>query len=174
MVVLSVGLDPQPDAAEVARRFGIGCSSQGWIIERHPKLDPVATMTEGVFAAGCALGPRDIPASVATGAAAAARILGRIQQREMALEPVQAIVDAERCSGCRICGDLCPFSAITFDEQQKVTEINRALCQGCGVCAAACPAGAITATAFTNEEILGQIEGLLTMAPGSEPVAVRA
>jgi len=176
MVVLSVGLDPQPDAAEVARRFGIGCSSQGWIIERHPKLDPVATMTEGVFAAGCALGQRDIPASVATGAAAAARILGRIQQREMALEPVQAIVDVERCSGCRICGDLCPFSAITFDADQKVTEINRALCQGCGVCAAACPAGAITATAFTNAQILGQIEGLLTLArepaPATESVAV--
>ena len=76
-------------------------------------------MTEGVFAAGCALGPRDIPSSVATGAAAAARILGRIQQHEMALEPVQAIVDAERCSGCRICNDLCPFSAITFDGQER-------------------------------------------------------
>ncbi|HEY5488299.1 MAG TPA: 4Fe-4S dicluster domain-containing protein, partial [Candidatus Limnocylindrales bacterium] len=73
-----------------------------------------------------------------------------------------------------ICGDLCPFSAITFDERQQVTEINRAICQGCGVCAAACPAGAITATAFTNEEILGQIEGLLTMAPGSPAVAVPA
>ena len=94
MVVLSVGLEPQPDAHEVARRFGITCSSDGWVIERHPKLDPVATMTEGVFAAGCALGPRDIPASVTNGAAAAARILGRIQQREMALEPVRAIVDA--------------------------------------------------------------------------------
>ena len=163
MVVLSVGLDPQPDAADVARLFGITCSSQCWIIERHPKLDPVATMTEGVFAAGCALGPRDIPASVVSGAAAAARILGRIQQHEMALEPVQAIVDAERCSGCRICGDLCPFSAITFEPHEGVTEINRALCQGCGVCAAACPADAITATAFTNEQVLGQIEGLLTM-----------
>jgi heterodisulfide reductase subunit A len=166
MVILSVGLEPQPDAHEIARRFGITCSSDGWIIERHPKLDPVATMTEGVFAAGCALGPRDIPASVASGAAAAARILGRIQQREMALEPLQAVIDTERCSGCRICNDLCPFSAITFDEARAVTEVNPALCQGCGVCVAACPANAITATGFTNDQIMGQIAGLLTYDNG--------
>ena len=162
MVVLSVGLEPQPDSQATARLFGITCSSQGWIIERHPKLDPVATMTEGVFAAGCALGPRDIPASVSSGAAAAARILGRIQQHELALEPIGAVIDAERCSGCRICNDLCPFSAITFDAPTGASEVNRALCQGCGVCAAACPANAISATGFTNAQIVAQIEGLLS------------
>ena len=162
MVVLSVGLEPQADAHEVARRFGITCSSDGWVIERHPKLDPVATMTEGVFAAGCALGPRDIPASVTSGSAAAARILGRIAQGEMALEPLAAVVDADKCSGCRICNDLCPFSAITFDELRAVTEINPALCQGCGVCAPR-PArpGRSAPPGFTNDEILSQIEGLL-------------
>lgn len=169
MVVLSVGLEPQPDAQATARLFGITCSSQGWIIERHPKLDPVATMTEGVFAAGCALGPRDIPASVASGAAAAARILGRIAQGEMALEPIGAVIDAERCSGCRICNDLCPFSAITFDAPAGLSEVNAALCQGCGVCVAACPANAISATGFTNDQIVAQIEGLL-----SDRVAVPA
>ena len=170
MVVLSVGLEPPSDAHEVARRFGITCSSEGWVIERHPKLDPVATMTEGVFAAGCALGPRDIPSSVTSGAAAAARILGRIQQGEMALEPVRAVVDAERCSGCRICGDLCPFSAITFDAARAVTEVNPALCQGCGVCVAACPAGAIHGTGFSDAQILGQIEGLLIDVHDITPV----
>ena len=174
MVVLSVGLEPQHDASEVARRFGIGCSSDGWIIERHPKLDPVATMTEGVFAAGCALGPRDIPSSVVSGAAAAARILGRIQQRELALEPIAAVIDTERCSGCRICNDLCPFSAITFDGERAVSEVNRALCQGCGVCVAACPAGVISATGFTNQQVLAQIDGLLADARPAGPVAVPA
>ena len=169
MVILSVGLEPQPDAHEVARRFGITCSSDGWVIERHPKLDPVATMTEGVFAAGCALGPRDIPASVTNGAAAAARILGRIQQREMALEPVRAIVDQDRCSGCRICNDLCPYSAIAFDTVRGVTDVNPALCQGCGVCVAACPAGAILGTGFSDAQVLGQIEGLLMVGGASGP-----
>ncbi len=170
MVILSVGLEPAHDATEVARLFGIGCSSDGWVIERHPKLDPVATMTEGVFAAGCALGPRDIPSSVSNGAAAAARILGRIQQKEMALEPIRATVDEARCSGCRICNDLCPYSAIDYLAAENVSRVNPALCQGCGTCVAACPAGAMSGTGFSNEQILKQIEGLL-MIPGTVPAA---
>ena len=66
-----------------------------------------------------------------------------------------------RCSGCRICNNLCPFNAITFIEERKVTEINPALCQGCGTCVAACPAGAISGTVFSNEQIFAQIEGLM-------------
>lgn len=161
MVILSCGLEPRHDAKQVAKLFGISCSADGWYIEKHPKLDPVATMTEGVFIAGCVQGPKDIPASVSQGAAAAARVLGRIQQGEIALEPVRASVDEARCSGCRICNSMCPFNAILFHEDRMVSEVNPALCQGCGTCVAACPAGAISGTCFSNEQILSQIEGLL-------------
>ncbi len=161
MVVLSTGLEPQHDARQVAKTFGISCSMNGWFIEKHPKLDPVSTMTEGVFIAGCAQGPKDIPASVSQGAAAGARVLMRISQGEMALEPVRASVIAERCSGCRICNGLCPFNAIRFIAESGVSEINSALCQGCGTCVAACPAGAIQGSAFSDEQVLAQIEGLL-------------
>lgn len=163
MVVLSAGLQPRRDAKEVAKLFGISCSANGWFIERHPKLDPVATMTEGIFIAGVCQGPKDIPASVAQGAAAAARVLGRIQQREIAMEPIRASINADKCSGCRICNSLCPFNAITFHEDRMVSEINPALCQGCGTCVAACPAGAISGTVFSNEQVLAQIEGLLLL-----------
>jgi heterodisulfide reductase subunit A len=161
MVMLSAGMEPQPDATEMARMFGVGCSSNGFIIERHAKLAPVATMTDGVFAAGATLGPRDIPASVSNGAAAAATILSRIVQGEIAMEPYRATVDAARCSGCRICNDLCPFSAISFDQAAMVTEINPKLCQGCGVCVAACPANAISGSGFSHQQIIAQIDGLL-------------
>jgi heterodisulfide reductase subunit A len=170
MVILSAGLEPRHDAKSVAKLFGISCSADGWYIEKHPKLDPVATMTEGVFIAGCVQGPKDIPASVAQGAAAAARVLGRIQQGEIALEPVRASVIEDKCSGCRICNNMCPFNAIIFHEDRMVTEINPALCQGCGTCVAACPAGAITGTGFSNEQILSQIEGLLLLNLAYEPV----
>ena len=161
MAILSVGLQPPSDTKEVAQRFGISCSASGWITEKHPKLDPVATMTEGIFIAGAIQGPKDIPSSVAQGAAAAARVLGRINKGEMYLEPIRATVDPEKCSGCRICNNLCPFGAIIFHEDLMVTEINHALCQGCGTCVAACPAGAISGTGFSNEQVLSQIEGLL-------------
>jgi heterodisulfide reductase subunit A len=174
MVVLSAALEPRHDAKEVAKLFGISCSADGWLIEKHPKLDPVATMTEGVFIAGCVSGPKDIPSSVSQGAASAARVLGRIEQGEIALEPVRASVDPDRCSGCRICNDLCPFNAITYLEDRGVTEINPALCQGCGTCVAACPAGAISGTGFSNEQIIAQIEGLLMVNLTHPAAAVSA
>jgi heterodisulfide reductase subunit A len=161
MVVLSAGMEPRSDSKEVAKKFGISCSASGWYIEKHPKLDPVATMTDGIYLAGCVQGPKDIPTSVAQGAAAAARIVGKIQQKEVSLEPVRATVHEEQCSGCRICNNLCPFSAIVFHEDRMVSEVNPALCQGCGTCVAACPAGAISGTGFSNEQIMSQIDGLL-------------
>jgi heterodisulfide reductase subunit A len=161
MVILSAALEPRHDAYETAHKFGIACSANGWFTEKHPKLDPVATMTEGIFIAGAATGPKDIPASVSQGSAAAARVLSYIEQGELALEPVRASVIQEKCSGCRICNDLCPYNAILFHEDQMVSEINQALCQGCGTCVAACPAGAITGTGFSDEQVFAQIDGLL-------------
>jgi len=171
MVILSAGLEPRHDAKETAKLFGISCSTSGWYIEKHPKLDPVATMTEGIYIAGCVQGPKDIPSSVAQGAAASARVLGRIQQGEIALEPIRASVDEDKCSGCRICNDLCPFNAIIFHEDRMVTEINPALCQGCGTCVAACPAGAISGTGFSDQQIFAQIDGLLSVNFSHERVA---
>jgi heterodisulfide reductase subunit A len=163
MVILSCGLEPRHDAKEVGRLFGISCSADGWYIERHPKLDPVATMTEGVYIAGVVQGPKDIPASVAQGAAAAARALGKIQMKEISMEPIRATVDQDKCSGCRICNNLCPFNAILFHEDLMVSEVNPALCQGCGTCVAACPAGAISGTGFSDKQVLSQIDGLLLL-----------
>lgn len=163
MAILSTGLEPRHDAKEVAKKFGISCSADGWLIERHPKLDPVATVTEGIYIAGCVQGPKDIPASVAQGAAAAARILGKIQQKEVSLEPVRASINEDQCSGCRICNNLCPFNAILFHEDKMLSEVNPALCQGCGTCVAACPAGAISGTGFSNLQIMSQIDGLLLL-----------
>jgi heterodisulfide reductase subunit A len=174
MVILSAGLEPRAGSKELAKTFGISCSADGWFIERHPKLDPVATMTEGVYIAGCVQGPKDIPASVVQGAAAAARILGKIQQKEIALEPVRATINEEQCSGCRICNTLCPYNAILFHEDTMVSEVNPALCQGCGTCVAGCPAGAISGTGFSNLQILSQIDGLLLLTLDKKKEAVVA
>ncbi len=170
MAILSIALEPRHDAKEMAKLFGLSCSADGWLIERHPKLDPIATMTEGIHIAGCVQGPKDIPASVVQGAAAAARVLGKIQQKEISIEPIRATINAEQCSGCRICNNLCPFNAILFHEDKMVSEVNPALCQGCGTCVAACPAGAISGTGFSNQQILSQIEGLLMLGVQKEVI----
>ncbi|MBS1254079.1 MAG: hypothetical protein MAG451_03135 [Anaerolineales bacterium] len=74
MVVLSPAMEARHDSPEVANLFSMGCDFDGFFTERHPKLAPVSTMTEGVFIAGACQGPKDIPASVAQGAAAASRV----------------------------------------------------------------------------------------------------
>jgi len=170
MVILSPAIQARHDSAEVAHLFGISCSHDNWFIEKHPKLDPVATMTDGIFIAGCAQGPKDIPDSVAQGGAAAAQVLGLIIRGEIEIEPVRAEIDEERCSGCRICNNMCPYSAIDFVEDLKVSRVNPALCKGCGTCVAACPSGAITGAHFSNEQVLAEIEGILVNLDRERPV----
>jgi heterodisulfide reductase subunit A len=89
--------------------------------------------------------------------------MGRAAMGELELEPIRAAIDQEQCSGCRICNNLCPFNAITFIEDRAVSEVNKALCQGCGTCVAACPAGAISGTGYSNQQVLAQIEGILSV-----------
>ena len=161
MVILAAALEPRHDAHEVAKLFGISCGKEPFFIERHPKLDPVATMTEGIFLAGVCQGPKDIPDSVMQGAAASARVLSLIGQGEVALDPILATIDEARCSGCRICNNLCPFNAIEYREAETVSYVNPALCKGCGTCVAACPAQAISGAHFSSEQIFAQLEGLL-------------
>lgn len=161
MVILSAGLEARHDARDISNRFGMGCDFDGFFVERHPKLDPVATMTRGVFIAGACQGPKDIPAAVAQGAAAAARVAGLVNRGTILLNPVRASIDGAVCSGCRICNNLCPYNAITFHADQHISEVVTAMCQGCGTCVAACPSAAITGSQFTNDQVMSQIEGLL-------------
>ena len=161
MVILATALEPRADATEVAKLFGITKSADGFFLERHPKLDPVATMTDGVFIAGCCQGPKDIPDTVAQASAAATRVLALISKGKVELEAATAVIDEKKCSGCRICNLLCPYSAISYIEDEKVSRINEALCKGCGTCVAACPSVAITHRQFTTEEIAAEIEGVL-------------
>jgi heterodisulfide reductase subunit A len=161
MVILSCALEPRADAESVARLFSLSRKADGFFLEKHPKLDPVATTTDGVFVAGCCQSPKDIPDTVAQASAAAARVLSMISKGSVVIESATAVVDEEHCAGCKICIDLCSYKAITFDEEKKVAHINEALCKGCGTCVAACPSGAITGRHFTTEEIMAEIEGVL-------------
>lgn len=161
MVVLSVGLEPHADAKDVSRLFNMSCSSEGWFLERHPKLAPVSTFTDGIFLAGACQGPKDIPDSVAQAGAAAAEAMALIDAGEIELDPYTAHVLEDDCSGCKTCISVCPYRAISFDATAAKARINEVLCKGCGACAAACPSGCIQQNFFEDEEIFAETEGVL-------------
>jgi len=161
MVILSVALEAQPDAEAVARLFSISRSADGFFLEKHPKLDPVATMTDGVFVTGCCQGPKDIPDTVAQASAAAAEVLAMIDKGKVEIEAATAIIDERICTGCQVCKLVCPYNAISFDEEKEVCQVNEALCKGCGACVGGCPSDAISLKHYTNEQILAEMEGML-------------
>ncbi len=161
MVVLCNAIEPQKDVDSIRRLFSISKSPDGFFLERHPKLDPTATTTEGVFIAGCAQGPKDIPDTVAQASSAAARILSLISKGEVEIDPIRAMVQDEYCSGCKVCNNLCPYGAIEFIEDKKISHVNEALCKGCGTCVAACPSSAMTGHGFSDAQIYAELQGLV-------------
>jgi heterodisulfide reductase subunit A2 len=161
LIILMVGMEPREDAEQVTRLVNISQDKDGWFIESHPKLDPVATTTDGVYIAGACQAPKDIPDTVAQARAAAARILGKISRGKLEIDAMYAAVDEDHCSGCRVCNEICPYSAIEFDADKKRSHVISALCKACGACVATCPSAAIQARHFTDRQIFAEIAGVL-------------
>nr|MDO8078246.1 CoB--CoM heterodisulfide reductase iron-sulfur subunit A family protein [Candidatus Freyarchaeota archaeon] len=160
MVVLASAVVPRKDADEIQKLFRLSRSADGFLLEAHPKLRPVDTLTDGVFVCGMAQGPKDIPDAVAQGKGAAAAAVALMGMGEVEIEPFFSVVDEELCSGCKVCQDICPYGAISMTEEGKST-INSILCKGCGACAAACPSGAIDIQHFRFDQVLAEIEAAL-------------
>jgi heterodisulfide reductase subunit A len=161
MVILSAGLEPRHDAVEVARMFGLSRSEDGFFLEKHPKLAPVETASDGVLIAGTCQGPKDVPASVAQAGAAASAALAMMDKGKVILQPYVARVDVQLCSGCGDCVSTCPYNAIQLVEGHA--EVDETACKGCGVCVGQCRANVITLPHFNDEELLAEMEGALRL-----------
>ena len=161
LVILMVGMEAHEDARDIAHAAGISMCGNNFYIEKHPKLDPVATTTGGVYIVGSCQGPKDIPESVTQARAAAARILADISMGNVDVETTTAEVREITCCGCQTCIEVCPYNAIQYDEDKRIALVNEILCKGCGTCGSACPTGAIKTKHFTDEQILAQIKGML-------------
>jgi len=174
MVVLSIGLEPRSDIDDIARIFNVTATKteDGFLMEAHPKLRPVDTLTEGIFVAGNVVGPKDIPDTVAQAKAAASSAATLMSQKEVEIIPYYATVLDHKCAGCKSCIALCPFNAITFNEIEKVAVINEILCKGCGTCVAGCPSKAIIQNHFDDAQILPMIETAILKKPKQEEVEV--
>jgi len=162
LIVLATGIVPRADTKEFSRILNINQSGDGFFLEAHPKLRPVDTFTDGIFLAGCCQSPKDIPDAVAQASGAAVRASEPLAQGKVEVEAISSVIDEDLCSGCRMCEEMCVYSALEFDSEKKVMKVNDVMCKGCGSCASACPSGAISMRHFGIKQILAQIGGLVS------------
>ncbi|MDY6864673.1 MAG: CoB-CoM heterodisulfide reductase HdrA2 [Halobacteriota archaeon] len=156
MVVLANGMIPSEGSAEVSSVLNLAKNPDGFFAPLHIKMNPMDTQLSGVFIAGCASGPKDIQSSIAQGYAASSRVQHLLGRGEIELDPMSAYVIEDICNGCKLCGDICKFDNIRFENNKAI--VDELACKGCGTCAAACPTGAIEMKNFTDEQILSQID----------------
>ncbi len=161
LIVLSTGLVPNEDAEELAKTLRLSLDANNFFSERHPKLAPVDTNTDGIYICGCTQGPKDIPDTVAQARAAAVAAATPILKREITIDLAKAEVNTELCDGCGTCVKLCPYHAIQMKEGTKpVAEVIEMICKSCGTCAAGCPTGALQLRHYKLDQMFAQIEGV--------------
>jgi heterodisulfide reductase subunit A len=158
MAVLAPAIIPSDSCRDLASMLNIPLDETGFFKEIHEILNPVATPAEGVYIAGCASGPKNIPESIIQAEAASGKIFASlIPGRTIKTEAKVAEVRQEFCTGCQTCLTVCFYGAISYDKTRGVSEVNEAICRGCGSCVGSCPSGAIRAKHFTDYQIYREI-----------------
>ena len=159
-VVLAIGLRPSPTLVDLRGILRLPGDAEGFLLERHPKLGPVETNTEGIYVAGTCQAPMNITEAAIAGAAAAMKAMIPLGKGWMAMGTNTSEIDRDTCIGCNLCVSLCPYHAIEKDEENKA-KVNRALCEGCGLCAASCPTQSISVRHFRDQQLRAQVHALV-------------
>ncbi|MCL2202806.1 MAG: CoB--CoM heterodisulfide reductase iron-sulfur subunit A family protein [Defluviitaleaceae bacterium] len=158
LVVLAAAIEPPRGAKELAQMLAASTDANRFFTEAHPKLRPVECATAGVFLSGVCHGPKDIPETVAQASAAACKAIGVLSKDKLVTNPCTAKVNEAVCSGCALCQGICPYKAISLENQKST--VNPALCQGCGGCAVACPSGAMDLQGFSHKQVMAEVDAL--------------
>jgi len=161
LLVLASAVIPDKETP-LAQFYKVPLNADGFFAEAHVKLRPVDFATDGVFVCGIAHAPKSIDESITQAQAAAARAVTILAMKNIKLGGIISHIIPELCSGCLGCINVCPFAAITFDDQKFVAEVNPALCKGCGACSAACPSEAPALMGFDNNQLYAQIKSALS------------
>ena len=157
LVVLSTPLIANEDSDKLAKMLKVPLEENSFFLEAHVKLRPVDFATDGVFVCGSAHWPADIAESTSQANAAASRASTILWKDTLEVEGSTAEVIEELCIGCEACIRICPYKAITKDEETDTAVVNKVLCKGCGVCGASCPKKAIIIHHFTGDQIRAEI-----------------
>jgi len=158
MVVLAPSMIPGHDTSRLSEMLNIPLDKTGFFKEIHEILDPVSTPIEGVYIAGCAAGPKNIPESIVQSQAVSGKILSSLIPGKKIMPEVRVSeIKEDFCTGCQTCLSVCFYGAITFDHFKRVSVVNEAICRGCGSCVGSCPSGAIRSKHFTYPQLYQEV-----------------
>ncbi|NLI34090.1 MAG: FAD-dependent oxidoreductase, partial [Deltaproteobacteria bacterium] len=160
MLCLATAIESHKDFS-LAQFYKVPMDEDGWFLEAHQKLRPVDFATDGVFMCGMSHYPKPLEQSIAQARAAASRAMGVLAKDSIEVGGIVSTIDPSLCSGCLACLGVCPYGAITFDEERKVAVVAEVLCKGCGACAAACPSEAPSLMGFSHKQMYAQIKSIL-------------
>ncbi len=162
MVVLCPALIPSTGTKELADKLGVPLGDDGFIEEKHVKLDPVNTLNQAAFAAGCVLGPKDIHDSVTEGMSAAHKVSQFLGKGIILIPPEKPMI--LECNGCGECVKACPYNALSLEGGKAA--LSPLACTGCGICVPSCPIKGIEIRNFTRNQLKAQLRGILGEGAG--------
>ncbi|PMB74590.1 disulfide reductase [Candidatus Bathyarchaeota archaeon] len=166
MVALATPMVPSAGLKELAEKMKVAVGEDGFITEKHPKLDPVDSLVAGIFACGCTLSPKDVRDTVSDGLGAAAKAALFLKSEYVTTSPEKAYVITDLCNGCQACIPVCPVNAIRMVEGKA--KIDPFQCTGCGACVPTCPQEAIDFKNATTKQILATLRGVLAEKQAGE------
>ncbi len=147
------------DNEKLAGMYKLPLNAENFFMEAHAKLRPVEFASDGIYMCGLAHYPKSMDESIAQAMAAASRAATVLSKESIKVSPLVSQVDADKCIGCGLCTEVCPFSAIVLEEvdgKKKAKNIP-ASCKGCGLCASSCPQHAIDMLHFRHQQILAAV-----------------
>ncbi len=159
-LVLSTGIIPQ-DNTVLAQQLKVPLNEDAFYAEAHVKLRPIDFSADGIFLCGLAHSPRFIEESILQAKATGARAATILSKEYLETKGNVARVISRNCAGCQLCVEICPYDAITYDDEKEVVMVNEILCQGCGTCCVVCPSGVSQQNTFTKRQIVSMIDACL-------------
>jgi len=160
LVVLAPPIVTSKETLKLAENLRVPADEDQFILERHPKLDPMSTKRDGIYAAGMIIGPKDIQSTTAEAEGAAMKAVNFLSA-DRVIEPNKAYLsDPEACTGCEACMEICPENAIKMKDGKPI--INQIVCSGCGACIPECPENALDQQALSESQLKANIRGALS------------
>ncbi len=171
MVVLAAAIEPDPSVRRVATMLTASIDVNNFLTEAHAKLRPVESPTAGIYLSGVCQGPKDIPETISQASACASKVISLLVKNKLSTNPCVAKSDEMLCTGCSVCGNVCPYGAITYIDKEfrlgggkteirRVASVNPAVCQGCGACTVTCPSGAMDLKGFSTKQIMAEVDAI--------------